>query len=108
MPPIIYDSESYEYDSLMCPCCNGQWLHHDKVVIENRIKEDEDGYEITVVGETAIKKKKESRKIRNRRDNIYIHFYCELCSPEGLPFVFCIYQHKGFTKMEWVHESKLN
>ena len=84
-------------ESLLCPRCGKQSLHHYKVVSEFRYKEDCSAQKTIATGgcymvyldedngtkaspDTTISSRVEqSSNPKNRRDNIYISFCCEYC-----------------------------
>jgi|GEM_PF-1685699 hypothetical protein len=100
--------------SLCCPNCNNAYgLHHDKITIWNRRKEDHDGVRFTIKGTSLTSKlidggdslggPKENPS--KRRDGLVIEFWCEHC-PEIKPINLRIAQHKGITLMGWMFYSK--
>jgi len=100
--------------SLCCPNCNNAYgLHHDKITIWNRRKEDHDGVRFTIKGTSLTSKlidggdslggPKENPS--KRRDGLVIEFWCEHC-PDIKPINLRIAQHKGITLMGWMFYSK--
>ena len=89
-------------DELSCPHCQGIYLHHVKVTIYERFKEDADtGWKTTVNhGEfSAIVSNvnKVDGNPSSRRDGIRIELVCEDCHKESY---LTVAQHKGLTLVE--------
>jgi hypothetical protein len=87
-------------DWLLCPGCGFfGGLHHDRVTVFDRIRED---------GPSTVTEVKNGKVIRlchnsnnnpsSRRDGIAIRFWCECCDAIS---ELTIAQHKGTTEMEW-------
>ena len=99
---------------LLCPECNLENLHQGNATIYER---GEDGDYTTVIaqnGHEVMATKFPSEETHNpssRRHGLIIEFTCESCH-HGYgdevrpaytdPFRLAIYQHKGYTLMEWV------
>ena len=109
--PILIDDDTW----LMCPECNDNYLHHASVTVYNRTEDAEktrvthlgtgmDGFTHDVEGgldDTLTSATVESEHCNNpssRRHGLQITFYCEVC---GSKPVLNLYQHKGFTGLEW-------
>jgi len=86
-------------DWLLCPNCEAFLLHHGKVTIFEREKEDAPSSAIEVDGRKVdFQKQPKSDNPSGRRNGIVIHFWCENCpaTPE-----LTIAQHKGTTIVAW-------
>lgn len=87
------------HDELLCPHCGGEYLHHGKVHVHNRDREDGDTTKITVSG---LKSKRRTTggggNPSGRRDGVVIDFWCEHCTAKPQ---LCIAQHKGLTYIGW-------
>lgn len=81
-------------DVLMCPVCNGHYLHHGRIEVFVRDTEDsDDGKHVTV--DTTGWSDCDGEMNNNpscRRGGILIHFNCENCHVKS---VLSIAQHKG-------------
>jgi hypothetical protein len=90
----------YESNSLECPSCNNPNLHQRKVSTFWRIEDSNTGVcVISQFGHTLIDEKAPQHLNPSpRRDGILIDFECEHCKSEPR---LAIYQHKGFTYVEW-------
>lgn len=90
---------------LCCPRCNGEYLHHGRVVVYDRLGEDGTMTDVSVVdnGLTATHRMRsaETDNPSARRDGIVIEFGCESCRSRSGPLELRIAQHKGQTFMEW-------
>jgi len=91
----------YERDELLCPKCEGEWMHQGLVEVFDR-GEDESGSHIhTSAGTGSISVDRDMSKNPSlRRQGIRIHFKCEM----GCNSVLDIVQHKGFTLVSWEDE----
>lgn len=98
-------------ETLLCPCCGEEYLHHDAVKVFSR-REDDEFVRKTVVyenGNVASEKvfNKESGNPSGRRDGLSISFWCEICggmtedSGPNRTMWLHISQHKGNTVMQW-------
>jgi hypothetical protein len=96
--------------TLTCPCCNNDYLHHDAVTVFSR-REDAEFVRKTTVVDNSVATDKEfndhSGNPSSRRDGLSINFWCETCGQldaNGVPtrkLVLHIAQHKGNTIMRW-------
>jgi len=100
--------------SLCCPNCGDAYgLHHDKITIWNRRREDHDGVRFTIKGTSLTSKlfaggdspQGPKENPSKRRDGLVIEFWCEHC-PDIKPINLRIAQHKGITLMGWMFYSK--
>jgi hypothetical protein len=87
---------------LLCPLCGGNYLHHGRVAVYHREREDAERIrETRVVGAVAFSTTTtagQSRCPSDRRSGIGIIFWCQLCRGNSeLTFV----QHKGRTLVAW-------
>jgi len=89
-----------EQDTLLCPKCDGDYLHHGKVEIFDRNEDAIYGL-YTIVSSRKIQSEN-CALVGNpsmRRDGIKIHFYCEHCQAD---LTLAIAQHKGQTLIKWI------
>jgi hypothetical protein len=87
-------------DTLICPRCGGDYLHHDHIDVFNRNREDSvDGLAIMIRdGAVTVSTNAQDHNPSARRNGIRIVFWCEGCNERsGLTIV----QHKGQTLIEW-------
>lgn len=84
---------------LLCPRCDGNYLHHEAVSVRERLKEDGPGFATSVSGMADVSiRPLESNEFEGRRGHIEIEFRCETCGERPILF---IKQHKGNTEMYW-------
>jgi len=89
-----------EDKALCCPSCGERYLHHDKVEVFERDREDADtGISVSVSKKKAKIGRSQGGNPSSRRDGIGIRFWCETC--KAIP-TLAIYQHKGNTVIEWL------
>lgn len=96
-------------NTLLCPCCGGEYLHHESVKVYDR-NEDAKQTRVTMVGSTIAVATTDSERSGNpssRRDGLSIDFWCESCSgydenkPPAKTMRLHILQHKGNTYLRW-------
>lgn len=83
---------------LLCPSCGGNYLHHEKVEIFERIEDADDGIHISVSDGTATVDKNLIDNPSSRRHGLIIHFTCEHCPATP---IMTIIQHKGNTWIDF-------
>jgi len=93
-------SIKFQDNGLMCPYCEFNNLHQEKVIVNFRELEDSDkGINVSVNSNLNYTI---SNKIDNnssgRQDGISIEFSCENC--KNKPILY-IYQHNGFNLINW-------
>jgi predicted nucleic-acid-binding Zn-ribbon protein len=94
MPIIELDNA----DTLLCPECGNDNLHHEKVNIHNRKNEDEEGITISVNRqEVSITPNKDD--FLGRRNDLTITFTCEHCPATP---TLTLKQHKGYSLLTWI------
>ena len=82
-------------DTLVCPNCGGENLHHGRVSVYNRWSEDEEkGLCVSIDAQNATITDAMKGNPSIRRDGIKIELSCECCDHES---VLTISQHKGYT-----------
>lgn len=103
-------SVSLDLGVLICPGCGGDYLHHRRVDVFTRDREDSDrGTHISIAAGDASgidasdvrSFSADSNMEANpspRRSGLTIHFICEQC--DAAPQLN-VYQHKGQTFVEW-------
>ena len=85
---------------LKCPSCGDIHLHHYRVYVKQRFKEDGDGTGITVYSSGGLRiEPMGSAQFPYRRDSLHTYFRCEGCA--CIPELVLI-QHKGSTYLGWV------
>lgn len=80
---------------LACPGCEDNYLHHGRVRVNNRVKEDGPAVVIDINGVGPIVESRNENP-PGRRNSVEIELLCELCGPVGH---LLIMQHKGKTYM---------
>jgi len=96
---VQFDSAmGYEGSTCMrCPACGHSNLHHARVEIFDRKREDGEGLHTKVASGVVTIDNDLSENPSTRRGGLKIYFWCEHCS--ALP-TLSIYQHKGCTLIE--------
>lgn len=83
---------------VLCPCCGGTYLHHDKVEVYQRATEDaSEGLAVHLDGDILVRTSMETNPSR-RRDGMRVRFWCEGC--DETPSLILV-QHKGQTFWGW-------
>ena len=97
--------ESPTSDGLVCPYCDGEYLHQLSVEIGWRFSVDGPLVRMRSSGLKLEQDRLEDHEVvfGYRRDYLVIRFSCEICS--GSPLLE-IRQHKGQTIFSWVEEEK--
>lgn len=102
---MAYDSVKLDSRNvLLCPNCNGSYLHHDLVRVYGRVHEDDLNLvkvtvETTQYGDrTFTPRKPDHGNPSGRRDGLAVRFWCEFCAAVS---ELTIFQHKGETFLEW-------
>jgi hypothetical protein len=86
---------------LLCPRCDGEYLHQERVTVYDR---NEDSRTITKIGVSRAYVEFEcvvnggSGNPSARRDGLAIQFICELCGERS---ELTLAQHKGVTETGW-------
>jgi len=108
MKPIAIDDNTW----LICPSCGNNYLHHTSLTVYNRT-EDAEETRVTHVGTalegymstpdvdsltSATVASKDCDNPSSRRHGLQIRFWCETCDAKP---ILNLYQHKGFTGLEW-------
>lgn len=87
------------WDTLLCPGCQGEYLHHDTVDVFNRSEDADIGQHVRIPNDGTLSI--DAQMTGNpsvRRHRILIGFWCELCF--GC-FSLSLAQHKGMSFLEW-------
>ena len=86
--------------NLLCPACQGSYLHHGTVIVYDRASEDAPSYAIVVDREGALLTEgaEATRNPSSRRHGVAIRFECENCDTVS---ELTLAQHKGCTHLEW-------
>ena len=106
--PIAIDDNTW----LVCPECGNNYLHHNALTVYNRAEDAPatrvthlgtamDGFSPNATDDTLTSATVKSDACDNpssRRHGLQIRFYCETCAAEP---TLNLYQHKGFTGLEW-------
>lgn len=87
-----YDAE------LLCPNCNGNFLHHDRVEVFERGEDQEVGVHVVVEDGKAVIDQNLIDNPSGRRHGLSIQFRCEGCSAK---LVLTVAQHKGNTFVDF-------
>jgi hypothetical protein len=91
--------------TLQCPLCECDCLHHGRVEVFARQRENAPSRSVSVEnGEIAPDTIGSNPS--SRRDGILIYFDCEHCDLKELGVALTIRQHKGHTYIEWSAPSK--
>lgn len=92
---------SVEEETLLCPSCGDQYLHHCEVVVYERDEDATETLKTTVAASVARTELVASDGCGNpsrRRDGLTIRFECENCGAKPL---LKVAQHKGLTLVGW-------
>jgi hypothetical protein len=87
-------------DTLVCPGCGEEYLHHGRVVVYSR-EEDSSLVVRTTIDGTALEQfqvENSSDNPSSRRDGLTIAFWCEGCDKTH---ELTIAQHKGSSLVRW-------
>ena len=85
--------------SLLCPVCGGNYLHHERVEVFERVEDAAEGVHVAVESLGVTVDTSLDGNPSARRDGIKIYYWCELCPARS---VLCIAQHKGNTFVDFV------
>ena len=94
-------STGLQENSLVCPNCSSNYLHHGRIEIFNRGEDAEKGAHFNVNGSQVTLDDNLAGNPSGRRHGLKIHLDCEQCAAES---ALCISQHKGCTFV-WVEYS---
>lgn len=93
--PPKFESHPNSYPIMLCPQCDGNYLHHLTVEVFSRSREDsEEGLHILVEGNTFRANTDMIGNPSGRRNGLKIGFSCETCE---FKTEMIIQQHKGQT-----------
>lgn len=106
--PIAIDDNTW----LICPNCGSNYLHHASITVYNRAEDAPatrvthlgtamDGFASDTTDDTftsATVKSDDCDNPSSRRHGLQIRFSCENCDVTP---TLNLYQHKGFTGLEW-------
>ena len=90
-----------EDNALLCPRCDGGYLHHGNIEVYARPEDAEQTLQTVVMGQqtkTALVASDTAPNPSSRRGGLRINFFCELCGEES---DLTLAQHKGVTFIEW-------
>lgn len=87
---------------LLCPNCNSNYLHHDRVEIFDRSEDATSGLHVTIAEGKATIDSSLSGNPSTRRHGLTVHFWCEECKATPL---LTIAQHKGNTIVDVAHSG---
>lgn len=99
----IKTTPNAEESDLHCPRCDGQHLHHSRIIAFDRDEDAADVTRVEVVGSKVAMDRIANADTENpssRRDGVVITFWCENCGDDKL-IRLNIAQHKGSTQMSW-------
>jgi hypothetical protein len=98
--PVATHPTTDDSDDLLCPACGGANLHHNAVIVFNRVdgREDAPSFAIRVDGENITCTDSNVGNPSSRRNAVAIEFWCETC-PEISELVLT--QHKGTSPLGW-------
>ena len=87
----------FENDTLVCPGCGENNLHHEAVTVFERQKEDGESYAL-VMFKGAVSPAGGGGNPSARQNGVVVRFWCESC--EATPELM-LAQHKGATLVGW-------
>ncbi|HDZ07733.1 hypothetical protein [Pseudohongiella sp.] len=82
---------------LLCPNCDGRFLHHEGVQVFEREEDDDTGLHLMVKNGVFTKDSDLSDNPSPRRHGLFIEFCCENCDARP---VLSVIQHKGSTYID--------
>src|SRR5690349_8474286 len=94
--------EDHSGQTLRCPACEGDYMHHAGVAVYARRKEDSGGTRVNVAGDGSVEFAPDESLAGNpspRRNGLTITFWCELCKARP---TLAVWQHKGATMVGWL------
>lgn len=102
------------HKQMICPGCGGDFLHHGRVDVFQRLKgEDGDAFRFRLNDGASLETSLVPEvDVPGRRGSIEIRFSCESCeldendNQQDVYFVLQIIQHKGQTFLSWVRVEK--
>lgn len=95
---VSFSDTTYGETLLLCPHCNGDYLHQVTTNVFERAEDADDGLHVAITGERAVITRDLVGNPSGRRHGLTIKFYCEEC---GKHPSLAILQHKGQTFVEW-------
>ena len=103
MEELKFDHSWVGEMNLICPLCDGNYLHHNLIEVFERREDAEKGMH-TIASHDHIDVKYDSLtgNPSARRNGVIVKFYCEGCG--GTP-ILAISQHKGQTFIGWLDEG---
>jgi hypothetical protein len=101
--PAVIDEDGI----LICPFCDGTYLHHKEIEIFNRIEDASIGLHVTVEHDCVNLDQSMVNNPSLRRTGFLIYFWCETCETEQEP-VLSVVQHKGQTFLQWTTSDSEN
>lgn len=101
MQPKYGEYEEGWGSELLCPACDEQWTHHDRVEIFERKEDAETGVHVCVTADSdkAVVDENLDGNPSSRRNGLCVRFWCETC---GAISLLSIAQHKGTTYVDFV------
>jgi len=103
MQPQFNPPENGNHSVLLCPSCSSNHLHHWRVEVFERAKDEANGVHVSVEdGKPSIDTDLTGNP-SERRHGLIIHFACEVCSAmSALTFA----QHKGNTFVDFKYADE--
>lgn len=91
-------------DSLHCPRCGADTLHHGEVVVYDRAEDQPTCVKTSIFAGQVSVDPRASNALNpsSRRHGLTIQFACESCGEA--PIILKIAQHKGSTRIGWVFQ----
>ena len=94
MQPAFGDYSENFGAELLCPSCNFNYLHHDRVEVFECGEDADFGVHVIVSDGKATMDTSLDGNPSSRCHGLKIHFWCEGCSAKP---VLSLFQHKGTT-----------
>ena len=94
-----------DYEILLCPFCENNWVHFDEVHVGGRPKEDGDFVNVLVDSNGNVRQNLLDSEMAKpmlgemRRHYLSIVGWCETCHAR---FAYAFVQHKGQTKLQLI------
>jgi hypothetical protein len=98
MIPKFAKYQSGSGAELLCPACEGTYLHHGTVEVFECGEDAEHGVHVTVSDGKATMDTSLKGNPSSRRHGLKINFWCEQCHATS---VLLIKQHKGNTEVDF-------
>jgi hypothetical protein len=102
---IQKEPNHYLGDMILCPNCEGTYVHHSDVIVYDRSEDAEEGLQVSVQGKEVNINREIEGCPSPRRHGLSIKVWCEHCHYKS---VIHIVQHKGQTFVDTEVKEKMD